>query len=233
MLASGRIASFFLLAALLAYPAAAFSSEPPADDAVSFDLAAETWVSTQKATVRLNVEAAVSDADASKTRSAMDRAVRSVAKADWHMTNFVRSQDKTGLERWSVFFEARLADDSLNGLAEAVKKAGRPGMQIRVASIDFSPSLDEIEAARAALREQLLKQAAEQLAALNATLPGRHFRIGAVSFSNEGAPIPRPVKALFATNDQADSPALDLSKKIILHAHVVCAALPSEAGPRH
>ncbi len=85
----------------------------------------------------------------------MTKAVNNLAKADWRLTSFNRSEDQTGLERWSATFEARLPETDLNGLAETAKKISKAGMQLTIADIDFSPTLEEMETARAGLRTQV------------------------------------------------------------------------------
>jgi predicted secreted protein len=216
------------------------ADEPKPDDTVSFDLSAEDWVAAKTAHVTLNVEAAVSAANAGAMRADMIRSVNDAAKADWKVTGFNRAQDQTGMERWSAVFEARLPETDLNGLAESVKKASKAGMQITVGDIDFNPTLDEIETARAGLRAHIFKDAGEQLVALNASLPGRGYRIAQINF--DAAPMPmfaRPMNRVMmasaasalSPNDTASSP--DHAQKIVLTAHVVFAALPQAAIANH
>jgi len=236
-----RYAFALLFLISFAIPASAQEQAKP-DDAVSFDLSAEDWVNTKAAHVTLNVEAAVNASNASTMRADMTKAINDAAKADWRLIGFNRSQDQTGMERWSVSFEARLPEASLNGLRDAVKKASKTGMQITVGGIDFSPSREEMEAARAALRTHIFKQANEQLASLNAALPGRSYRISQITFETD---FPAPIQ-MFRGRRMMDAVAMskgamppepadmeqaqeDVSQKLVLNAHVVFSALPPAA----
>ncbi len=210
-------------------------------DSVTFTLSAEDWIATRTARVAINVEAAVSGNAASTARSDMLKAVESLGKADWKLTSFSRSQDQTGLERWSAGFEARLPENALGGLHDAAKKAGRAGLQLTVASIDFSPTLDETESARAALRTRIYKSAAEQLASLNASLPGRNYRIAGITFMDRGMPqssyamndmtagkrrmVPMAVGAMAPAEMDVAAP-MERSEKMSVSALVELSALP-------
>jgi len=229
-----------LLALSLAAPALAEEMAKP-DDTVTFDLTNEDWVTTKTAHVTLDVEASVSATNAGTMRSDMIKAVNDTAKGDWRLVAFNRNQDQTGMERWSVNFDARLPENALGGLADTAKKASKPGMQISVGAIDFSPTLEETEASRAALRTHILKEASDQLAALNSTLPGRSYRIAQITFDTDGGvtpPMPVPMmhrRMLMATSAMPNEPPtpaeppLEQSQKITLTAHVTYAALPPTA----
>jgi uncharacterized protein YggE len=232
-----RYALAFLFILSFAAPAFAQDQIRP-DDAISFDLSAEDWVNTKTAHVALNVEAAVTASNAGTMRADMSKAINDAAKADWRLTGFNRSQDQTGLERWSVSFEARLPEAALNGLRDSIKKASKAGMQITVGGIDFSPSREEMEASRATLRTRIFKEANEQLTSLNATLPGRGFRISQITFETDfPAPIQmfRSKRAMDVGGVALSAPAAmpmpeaeqapDISQKLILNAHVVFSAV--------
>jgi hypothetical protein len=211
------------------------------DDKVIFDVSAEDWVTTKTAHVVISVQAAVTANTAGSTRGDMTKAVNDLAKADWRLTSFDRSQDQTGMERWSANFEARLPENELGGLSENAKKASKQGMQLSVGMIDFSPTLDEMETVRAGLRGQIYKIANDQLAALNSAIPGRNYRIAVINFTgDDDAPMPRVMKgqramammAPVAMNADATQAApMERAEKASLSARVVFAASPAEGKP--
>ncbi|MDE2029585.1 MAG: hypothetical protein KGI97_03370 [Alphaproteobacteria bacterium] len=230
-----------LLAAALVFPLA-FSLAAPAraeqmrpDDTVTMTLSAENWVTTKTARVTLNIEASVSAATAARMRADMQKAAAEVAKGDWRLTGFTRAQDQTGLDRWSASFTARLPEADLGGLTEAAKKVSRAGMQVSVGPVSFTPTLEETEAARAALRAKLYKDAESQLAALNASLPGRAYRIAHISFNAGNPPFqPRPMfRATMMANaaPQAPESGMERSEKLMMNAYITYAALPP--GAKH
>ena len=205
------------------------------DDRVVFDVSAEDWVTTKTAHVAIAIEAAVTSNTAGSIRGDMTKAVNDLAKADWRLTSFDRSQDQTGMERWSATFEARLPENELSGLGENAKKLSKQGMQLSVSSIDFSPTLDEMEALRGNLRAQIYKIANEQLATLNSAIPGRNYRIAVINFTgDEEQPMPRVMKgqramAMMAMAPQpaeAPSTPMERAEKVSLTAGVVFAASP-------
>jgi hypothetical protein len=229
---------------LSAFDARAQESEHPGrvrpDDRVMFDLSAEDWVTTKTAHVTATVEAAVTAGTAGATRAEMTKVVNDLAKADWRLTSFDRSQDQTGMERWSATFEARLPENDLGGLNETAKKLSKAGLQLTIADIDFSPTLEETEAVRGTLRAQIYKIANDQLAVLNAALPGRNYRIALVNFTGTGddtVPMPQVVRGRLAAPMAATAmiapepppqiaPPLERAEKVSLTARVIFAATP-------
>jgi hypothetical protein len=234
----------FLSVFLLASAARAEEMQKP-DDHVSFNLAAEDWVTTKTARVTVNVEAAVSSVSTDSMRSDMIKAVNGLTASDWRLVSFYRNQDQTGLERWSANFEARLPEMAIGGLSDNAKKLSKAGMQMSVANVDFSPTLDEVETVRAGLRAVLYKKAADQLAALNGALPGRAYRIAAIDFNDGENPMParmmgggvmHPATAgPVAISSAATAPepaAVERSEKIRLAARVVLAAVSASDAKR-
>lgn len=234
-----RFIASALLASLFFLPTASHAQMMPVkqDDVVAFTLSAEGWVNTQTARVTMGVEAAVTGSTAGTMRANMTKAISDIVKADWRLVSFNRGQDSTGMERWSAIYEARVPEAQLGGLNEKAKQASKAGMQINVADIDFSPTLEETQATMAQLRAQIYKQANEQLATLNTAIQGRNYRIGQIAFGDAGTP-PMPVRAFMAkargpemmtmaspSGDPVDS-SMQRSEKIVVSAHVIYSAAP-------
>lgn len=229
------IPAFLLLACAVPTKTWAQEMMPKQDDRVMFDIAAEDWVTTKTAHVSVAVEAAVSGANAGSARTEMMKGVGEIASAEWRLTSFNRNQDQAGLEHWSAIFEARLPETSLNGLNDSAKKISKAGLQFSVASIDFSPTLAEMEAVRGGLRGQIYKAAADQLAVLNGALPGRNYRIAMIDFGGDGGmrPMPRVIKGgpmmmATASASDSDSAAVERAEKIMLTARIVFATASPE-----
>ena len=132
---------------------------PPQNDTVSMSLLTEDWVQTQTARTERAVDASLPGSDAGKVRGDILTSVRSLAQgADWRFTVFDRNQDASGLEHWHAVVEARLPETQLGGLSDRAKQASKPGLQIKVQSVDFSPTLAEIEEVHRALRQGLVSR---------------------------------------------------------------------------
>jgi hypothetical protein len=197
-----------LLPALLVLPVAAqpvtgtaaapiVIGQPAVMDNVQFELSAEDWVETTTAKVTVAIDAALNGADAGKVRAAMQKAVGDLAPdGQWRFTGFDRSTDQSGLETWHAALEARLKETALGGLADKAKSASKPGLQIKIDTIEFTPTLAETEALKAKLRNQIYGEINDELKRLAAAQPDRKFRIAQIAFEDEGsapAPMPRPM----------------------------------------
>lgn len=243
MFALRASAATLCLAALLCSttPAQAEEGYKP-DDRVSFMLSTEGWATTTTARVVVSVDAAVSGAAAGNARADMQKAVGSVVKADWRLTDFSRSQDPTGLERWNASFEARIPEGELGGIHDAAKKASKAGMQLTVQEVAFDPTLAEIESVKAKLRADLYKQANDQLATINTTIPGRAYRITAIDFMNNNMPsMPPMVRPMAMAKSMAmtasagvamaeDGQNMQRAEKIVMMAQVYYGAVAPVAG---
>jgi hypothetical protein len=218
------------LALLLASPAWA-QVPPPVMDQVVLDLAAEDWVGTETALVTVSADAAATGADAGTQRADLLRAVDGLAPdAEWRIVGFDRSTDQAGLERWRAVAEARLTENALAGLADKARQASRPGLQVRIASIEFTPTLIETEAVRARLRAEIYGKAALELKSLEQSFPGRKFRMGNIDFVDQ-PPVAYARKTREDTQPMAmaAAPAQDgpvnVSEKLVIRARVILSAV--------
>jgi hypothetical protein len=179
------------------------------DDTIVMDFSAEGFVVTQTANVSVMVDAAADDAKAATLRTDMQKAVNDVAKAEWRLTSFNRSQDQTGLNRWQAVYEARIAEANLAGINDRLKKASRPGMQLTVANTDFTPTLAETEAKKSELRAELLKRANDELVRINANGGGRTYRLANINFGGGFAPFARPMPMMKMAGMRAEAMMAD------------------------
>lgn len=189
------ITTFAIL--LLATPALAEAPWQAPEDTITVQLSAEDYVTATTGKVTLNVSAALKDSDAANTRKEILSGAQKIAKTEWRMVNFNRSTDQSGLERWDATLEARLPEAQLTGVSNAAKSASRPGLQFNVGNVDLSPTLDEMEAGRAKLRETLMTKANQELARVNKNANGRTYRVGDIQYGMMGMPMPMVARAKF------------------------------------
>ncbi|TWB41809.1 hypothetical protein [Nitrospirillum pindoramense] len=215
---------------LAAAPAVAqVMTAPPVQDQVTLTLMAEDWVKTDTARVSLTVDAG--GGNAGSARADVLKAAQSVSdKGEWRVVAFDRQQDAAGLDHWRAELEARLPEAQLGGLADRARQASRAGLQIRVAGVDFTPTLAEQEAVRTRLRETLYRRVTEEMKGLNTAFPGRDFRVGRVDFNAPvigGGMAPRaPMMAMAKTADgaSAEGGGLDVAQKATQTARVTFSA---------
>jgi hypothetical protein len=220
-------------AAFVAVPARAELSRAQfEEDSITLSLSAERWVESSTARVVVSINTAVEGAQAGRVRTDMLAALATLAgaKTEWRFVEFNRTPDSSGLERWYAQVEARMPEPALGGLADAAKKASRPGLQLEVAGLDFTPTLPELEAARAALRASIYAQAVDEQKSLTAAIAGRTWRIATVTFHPESnvppSPSPKTLMRSEAMSASADfgGAAIGVATKLSLTAMVVLAS---------
>lgn len=146
-------------------------------DQMSFQIAAKQWVSSKTALLSVDINATLTSADLIKTRADIMDKLSKVATGDWHLTQFIRSQDNSGLEKLYVQAQARVGEDALNKVYQNVKIVSKPGVSYEVASIEFKPSLTDIQQAQAQLREQLYQQVQDELTRINKVYSTQHYSL--------------------------------------------------------
>jgi len=204
---------------------------PPVMDQVVLDLMAEDWVGTETARVTVSADAAATGGDAGAQRADLLKAIDGLApNAEWRVVGFDRSTDQAGLERWRAVAEARLAEAALGGLADKARQASRPGLQLRVNAIEFTPTLAETERVRARLRGEIYGKAASELKSLELSFPGRKFRMGNIDFTDQ-TPMPYARKtreempAMSMATPSAEQGPVNVSEKLVIRARVVLSAV--------
>lgn len=171
--------------------AQAQAADMPRDEIV-LQLAAEDWVETKTARVVAAADVAIAGESRASVRDRMLDALKKLSPdADWRLSQFARSQDSAGLERWRVTAEARLPEKSLGGLDDRAKSLSQPGLQLRIATTQFTPTLGEREATLAKLRATLYAQAKAEAEQAAKTWPDRAYRVARVDFQQIGMPMAR------------------------------------------
>ena len=176
-------------------------------DTVVFDVAAKQWVSTQTALLTVNINATLSNADLVKARAdIMERLVK-IAAGEWHLLQFDRSQDSSGLEKLYVRAEARVPQISLTNIYQNAKSVSKPGASYEIGVVEFKPSLDEVQQIRIQLRERLYQQARDEIARLNKVYPGQNYSLYNLIFG-EGDVMPMPQTKGYQPREMINAMAL-------------------------
>ena len=235
MLALVRAAKFwqaaFALVLLLGWATESSAAETEMrDDRAIFSLTAEGWIETETAKLYVFVRTAAKEGGRTARGAALTALDELIPGAAWRLTDFQRSIGKAGLAHWRIGAETRRLASEFDNIHEQAKRLSKPGLQISVAGIDFTPTLAEYEALTAKLRAEIYAAARAEMERLNSLFPGRGFRIGQVDFQQGPstmaltAPPPRRVdyseKAMAAT-----PPLMAASRRVVVSATVELAAV--------
>jgi hypothetical protein len=169
----------------------------PAYDVVKFPVQAKTWVKTQTANVIVMVNATVKNTEVVSLHSNLMNTLNQIAKGDWHVTDFSRNPDNSGLEKVNIRAQARLASNALKSLEVNAKKISRPGVTYKIADVLFQPSFKDVRKAKSSLRMQIYKQTKNELKRLSKVFPGINFRVYSINFMPYQA-VPGPANRMMA-----------------------------------
>lgn len=205
--------------------------EQPTDQIV-LRLESEGWVETKTARVVAVVQTVISGDNAQSEASGVPAILEDVAeKGDWRVVHFDRRRDASGLERWRITAEARLPEAALAGLYDRAKAISKPGRQVEIAQIDFTPTLAEREETAAKLRADIYRRARAEAESAAAIWPDRGFRVQRVDFDNDGGqPRPMPVMRSMAASAPAEKADFGggesnaVTERMVVGATVVLAA---------
>ncbi|KTC84353.1 hypothetical protein [Legionella cincinnatiensis] len=198
-------------------------------DKIDFQLSAKQWVTTQTALLGVTINVTLNNADLVKARSDIMERLNKIAKGDWHLVQFDRSQDSSGLEKLYVQAQARVNQEVLTDIYQNAKVVSSPGAQYEISSVDFKPSFDETQMVLTQIRQRLYQQVNDELDRINKAYPTQNYSVSNLVFvDGNNPPQPRPYQAkemntMLATAAPA-APALTVSNELILTAIVEVAA---------
>lgn len=219
-----------MLAFMALAPIASAGDEVPqlVLDKVLFQISAKQWVTTQTALLNVNINVTLSSADLVKARADIMDSLNKIAKGEWHLIEFDRSQDSSGLEKLYVQAQARVDQSALTDIYQNAKTVSMPGAKYEINGVEFKPSLEETQVVRAKVREKLYQQINEEIARMNKAYPLQNYSVSNLVFV-EGDSIPQQPRAYQAKEMNAAvmaaAPApLTVSNELVLTANVEAAS---------
>ncbi|ANN96244.1 TPA: hypothetical protein ACK8Z3_000631 [Legionella pneumophila] len=197
-------------------------------DKIFFQVSAKKWVTTQTALLNVSINATLSNADLVKARADIMDSLNKIAKGEWHLVQFDRSQDSSGLEKLYVQAQARVDQSALTNIYQNAKSVSKPGAKYEISGVEFKPSLEETQVVRAKIREQLYQQVNDEIDRMNKAYPKQNYSVSNLVFF-EGDNIPQQPRAYQAKEMNAlvmaAAPApLTVSNELILTAMVEAAS---------
>lgn len=202
------------------------ASPYPSLNRVHYRVSREQWVSSDTARVLVSVNANLTDSALDHFQDKMNKSLNSLAKdTTWHVTQFNRNQDNSGLEQVSAVAEARIANSDLAGLRTKAEKLSEPGTKYTITDIQYGPSDEDIEHAKEILREKVYAAIADEMKSLRKTY-SQDFFVNSIDFDMSPpmpvAPMAYRMEAV-ASNGPSDA-RVPVNQKLILQADVVLAA---------
>lgn len=224
-------AGMLVLLALPTLVVAADTNMPPLTlDKVMFQMSTKQWVTTKTALLNVSISATLNSADVVKARADIIDSLNKIAKGDWHIVSFNRSQDSSGLEKLEVQAQARIEQAELTDIYQNAKSVSMPGAKYYINSVDFKPSLEEVQAVKAQVRQKLYQQINDEMARMNKAYPTQTYTVNNLAFfdgDNVGIQ-PRAYQAkemnVMAMAGAGDSASISVSNEIVLTAVVEAAS---------
>jgi hypothetical protein len=200
----------------------------PVINQINLQLSTEQWVTTQNADVIVGVDATLDQSQLAQAHADILQKLNKLSSAaQWHITQFDREQDKSGLEQLTVTAQARLPESALADMRNQAKAITVPGETFTVESIAFNPSTAELEAVRSQMRSDIYKKAQDELNQINKMYPDQKYSVHEIDFTEQSVqPQPMVRMAMMAGNAEAapaSAPPLTVANKLILTANVTLA----------
>lgn len=201
----------------------------PVINQINLQLSTEQWVTTQNADVIVGVDATLNQSQLAQAHADILQKLNKLAStAEWHITQFDREQDKSGLEQLTVTAQARLPESALADIRDQAKAITIPGETFTVESIAFNPSTAELEAVRAQMRNDIYKKVQDELTQINKMYTDQKYSVHEIDFTEQSVqPQPMIRMAMMAGNAEAAPaaapPPLTVANKLILTADVTLA----------
>jgi hypothetical protein len=158
-------------------------------DLVTMQLQTEAWAKTTTPNVSVNIDATLDKVNVSQIREEIMGKLAKIDKDDWQISSFNQTQNESGLEEIHAIAELRMNESTLANLQTLVKDITRPGLNFKVANIDFSPAVDDLEKARAQLREKIYAMVTAEIDKLEKAYAGQKYTIHIINFNPEVAPV--------------------------------------------
>lgn len=204
----------------------------PVLNQITLTMTSEKWVSTQNADVFISVDATLDQNQLATAHNDILDKLNQLAKTDWHIIQFNRTQNSSGLEQLYVVAQARLPETALSKIRNDAKSLTHPGETYTVQSITFNPSTAELEAVRSQLRNDLYNKIQTELNTINKVYSNQKYVVHQIDFSESGSPqppVPMMKMQMLAGNAAAEmAPAaapLTVANKLVMTANVTLAEI--------
>ncbi len=201
------------------------ASPYPSLNRIHYVVQKEQWVVSDSARVIVAVNANLTNDALDRFQDRMNKSLSALAKnVSWHVTQFNRNQDSSGLEQVSAQAEARIANSALAGLRVKADKLSSPGIKYSIVDIQYGPSDADIQKAKDNLRQSVYAAISEEIRSLNKTYKQAFF-VNSIDFDLISSFNPGPQPAMLMRNKvDVSNDSVPVNQKLVLEADVVLAA---------
>jgi hypothetical protein len=201
-------------------------------DKIVFQLSTKEWVSTKSALLTVNINATLTNADIVKVRSTILTALNKIASGNtWHLIQFDRSQDNSGLEKLIIVAQNQVPQERLTDVYQRAKDVSHPGETYTIDGIDFKPGLFEIQAVKAQLRARLYQEANDEIIRLNKIYPNQRYSLHRLFILDNLNDTPKAYSTnqihgftMAALPNPTSTPSLTLSNQLVMSALIEVAS---------
>ncbi|MHA7840734.1 MAG: hypothetical protein ACX932_02600 [Gammaproteobacteria bacterium] len=228
-----------LLTASLLLAAAHLYGDPlPVMNTISLALQAEQWVTTNQAQVVIQIDGSLRQSAVDKLYKTVHAQLAKIAndQTQWHIVQLQQQKDASGLERITIQAQARIAENKLAHLREKTTALSEPGIRYSLLSIQYVPSIDDVERARAGVREKIYRQINEELERVNKQYKDRPYHVSRIYFNEPTSSHPlmgarNKIMAVQTDTGPSVNPSAAVSKKVVVTASVQLSTQP--LVPKH
>lgn len=200
----------------------------PKQNTIDYQLSVEQWVNTNTAKVSVMVNASLDQTAMQDLQQKIEQSLTSIAKVDWRIVRFDRTESQSGLESVNVRAEARIPTVQISDIRKKAEDLSKPGIKYQVTGISYAPTLAETQKAQASLRNDIYQKVHNEINALD-KMYNADFYVSNIVFITGGMPIPRAQYKdaagvnMMARASSAPQPG-NVSQKISMSAEVILAS---------
>lgn len=174
----------FLIFGLLVMAGMAVNAEPPAVNTIAITYQKEAWVTTVKPIVTIQIEShAKSSNNLYNTINHQLTTLYPDQSIKWHIFKWQQVQDSADLEHVSAQVQGRLPQSALENLSDKMKTLSKPGLSYSLQSVQYTPSLADVEKVHAGLREALYTVINQEVTRINKIYPKKPYHVSRIYFT--------------------------------------------------
>lgn len=129
---------------------------------ITFNLSHEEWIKASTVKVIVNISLLGKEDEIIDIKNNAINGLKKILDSEWIVTNYRRSKDPSGLTRLNITAQTRIKEKLLSGIFRRAKAKSSEGIQFKVTGIRYTPTLKEMEEARARARVEIYKMAFDE-----------------------------------------------------------------------